>query len=577
MILSFLVVAELTTAVACRSFLQPGFSSYITLAISAIQTMSLPLSELLNRNNLLQRLQQESDWDVVVIGGGATGLGIAVDASSRGYKTLLLEQSDFAKGTSSRSTKLVHGGVRYLAQGNIPLVYSALKERGLMLQNAPHVVTKRAFIIPCFSWGEKLKYLVGLKLYDLLSGKWSFGKSRLLGKAEVLQQLPALNEKALKGGVLYYDGQFDDARLAVNLVQTAARHDTVLLNYMKVTALQKSGSRITGIIAHDVETGIEYKIQAKAVINATGVFADAIHHMDVPGSKPLLRQSQGVHLVFDASHFPATSALMIPKTPDGRVLFAIPWHGHMVVGTTDTPVPTRLLDPVPLDTEIHFILETLNPFLKEPVSIKDIRSVFAGLRPLVLPQKDVVSTKELSRDHKIVVSASGLITIIGGKWTTYRKMAEDAVNTAIKTVKLEPKQCVTKTLRLHGFTTETRTDHLALYGSDAMAILKSWESNTALQNPLHPKFPNTEAEVLWAVHNESARTVEDVLARRLRLLFVDAAVALETAPRVAQLLREQLGKDETWEKASLQQFMQVASLYLIHVSKTEATKPSLTN
>jgi glycerol-3-phosphate dehydrogenase len=376
---------------------------------------------------------------------------------------------------------------------------------------------------------------------------------------------------------LYYDGQFDDARLAINLVQTAAEHGAVLLNYMKVTAVQKNGITITGVRARDEETGIEYSIEAKAVINATGVFADAIHQMDVPGSIPLLRQSQGAHLVFDQSHFPSTSALMIPKTPDGRVLFAIPWHGHVMVGTTDTPVPAHSLEPVALDSEIHFILETLNPYLKKPVSRDDIRSVFAGLRPLVLPQKEVVSTKELSRDHKIVVGKSGLITIIGGKWTTYRKMAEETVDSAIKAGRLEQKRCVTKTLRLHGFANTTRTDHLARYGSDAMALLKSWDSVPALQKPLHPKFPYTEAEVLWAVRYECARTVEDVLARRLRLLFVDATAALEAAPRVAQLLRQQLQQNEAWEKASLQQFSQVASLYLIHTSRTDAIKPSLTN
>lgn len=539
----------------------------------------MPEHLLFNRTRLLQQLDVQPVWDVLVIGGGATGLGIAVDAASRGYRTLLLEQSDFAKGTSSRSTKLVHGGVRYLAQGNIPLVYSALKERGLLLQNAPHVVRKRAFIIPCFTWGEKLKYLVGLKMYDALSGNLTFGKSRLLSKEEVTHHLPGLEDKKLQGGVLYFDGQFDDARLALNLAQTAIEKGAVVLNYMEVTGLQKSAGRITGVVAREKENGNEYRLQAKAVINATGVFADAVQQMDAPGSRPLLRQSQGVHLVFDQAHFPAASALMIPKTSDGRVLFAIPWHRHIVVGTTDTPVHDHPLEPIALKTEIAFILDTLNPFLKQPVSEENILSVFAGLRPLVLPQKEVVSTKELSRDHKIVANKSGLVTIIGGKWTTYRKMAEDAVNTAIRQGALDPKPCVTKTLRIHGFTREAINNHLAAYGIDAVDISKSWESNPQWKKGLHNDCPYTEAEVIWAVRHELARTVEDVLARRLRLLFLHAEAAMEAAPRVAKLMRDQLHQTEDWEKSQVQQFMQVAEPYLATSvsAAAHATKPILTN
>lgn len=523
--------------------------------------MAAESNPLFNREALLLKTEAHQVWDVIIIGGGATGLGIAVDAASRGYSTLLLEGSDFAKGTSSRSTKLVHGGVRYLAQGNIPLVYSALQERGLLLKNAPHVVSKRAFIIPCFSWGDKVKYLVGLKLYDALSGKWSFGKSRLLNKAEVVKELPGIEERGLNGGVLYYDGQFDDARLAINLAQTAIEAGAVVLNYIKVSGLIKKANRITGVVAHENEGGKEYRLHAKVVINATGVFADAIHQMDSLESKPLLKQSQGVHLVFDRSFFPATSALMLPKTRDGRVLFAIPWHNRIVVGTTDTPVDKTSLEPIALDAEIRFILETLNGVLKAKVTIKDIRSVFVGLRPLVLPQKEVVSTKELSRDHKIVVSESGLITIIGGKWTTYRKMAEDVVDTAIKKSALEPMLCRTKNLPIHGFTNDFSNNHLAPYGSDAMGILKSSDVNPETKKQLHSKFPYTEAEVIWAVRNEMALTVEDVLARRLRLLFLDAEAAIDAAPRVAQLMRKELGKDKEWEEEQLQQFIQLAKQY----------------
>ena len=514
-----------------------------------------------NRAHLMHQLEITRVWDVLIIGGGATGLGIAVDAAARGYSTLLLEASDFAKGTSSRSTKLVHGGVRYLAQGNIPLVYSALQERGILLKNAPHVVHKRAFIIPCFDWSDCLKYLVGLKLYDALSGKWSFGKSKWLSKAAVMAQLPGIKEGGLKGGVLYFDGQFDDARLAINLAQTAIEHGAVVLNYIKVVDLQKNDGQLTGVIAKTSDAGKEYKLQAKTVINATGVFAEAIHQLDQPQSKPLLKQSQGVHLVFDRSLFPATSALMIPKTRDGRVLFAIPWNNRIVVGTTDTPVSSVTPEPLAQHAEVTFILETLNQFVETPVIEMQIQAVFAGLRPLALPQKEVVSTKELSRDHKIVISDSGLITIIGGKWTTYRKMAADVLDTAIKKGKLQSKTCTTKNHSIHGSTSEQALDHLAVYGSDGMSISKSWTTNPQLKERIHPAYPFTDGEVVWAVQQELALTVEDVLARRVRLLFLDAAAAMEAAPRVAHLMCALLQQSEQWEQEQVRLFNLVASNY----------------
>ena len=527
---------------------------------------------LFDRRLLLQKLEQIAVWDVIIVGGGATGLGIAVDAVCRGYNTLLLEQADFAKGTSSRSTKLLHGGVRYLAQGNIPLVYSALKERGLLLQNAPHVVSKSAFIIPCFSRGAKLKYWIGLKLYDALSGRWSFGRSVLLTKEEVKKKLPAIDAHGLKGGVIYYDGQFDDARLAVNLAQTAIEAGAVVLNYFEVAQLHKKEGKITGVVATEGESGVVYNLQSNVVINATGVFADALHQLD-GGRKPLLKQSQGVHIVLEQKTFPAASALMIPQTADGRVLFAIPWQRHVVVGTTDTPVSKSELEPKALEGEIQFILETLNGVVEKQVTKKDIRSVFAGLRPLVLPQKELKSTKELSRDHKIVVSESGLITIVGGKWTTYRKMAEETLDTAIKAASLSPKKCVTKALPVHGFTTETVAPELAHYGSDSMGILKSWADAPQLKKRLHQKFPATEAEVVWAAQNELARTVEDVLARRLRFLFLDAQAAMEAAPRVAPLMRETLNRTEEWEKSQVAQFVELAKRYLIKESTADNVIP----
>ena len=405
-----------------------------------------------DRNELLKPLADpEKEWDIIIVGGGATGLGTALDAASRGYQTLLLEQADFAKGTSSRSTKLVHGGVRYLAQGNISLVQEALYERGLLLKNAPHLVKNVSFIIPNYQWWERVFYSVGLGIYDLLAGKSSFGRTKHIPKKELLKRLPGIDPKGLYGGVVYHDGQFDDSRLAINLAQTCQEQGGAVLNYFRVTGLTKnSKGKISGVIANDVETGITYQLKAKVVINATGVFVDDLLQMDKPGKKPLVRPSQGVQLVIARSFMPSDDALMIPKTEDGRVLFVVPWHDKLVVGTTDTPLNAHSLEPVALDAEIDFILNTAAKYLTKAPARKDVLSLFAGLRPLAAPEGDTSKTKEISRSHKLIVSKSGLVTITGGKWTTYRRMAEDTVDKAIQTGGLKPQPCFTKNLPIHG-------------------------------------------------------------------------------------------------------------------------------
>src|SRR5690606_20694276 len=386
-----------------------------------------------NRSRLIEKIKGSNKWEVIVIGGGASGLGVALDALSRGFRTLLLEQVDFAKGTSSKATKLVHGGVRYLAQGDIALVREALHERGLLQQNAPHLVKNQSFIIPNYSWLDGAFYTIGMKIYDFLAGKLSLGKSTHISKEETGRRISTVRTKGLYGGVVYQDGQFDDARLAVNIAQTCIQMGGVVLNYMKVTDLTKSDlGLVDGIVAQNTETGENFTIKGKAVINATGIFVDDILKMDKPEAKQLVRPSQGVHLVFDKSFLPGDDAIMIPKTDDGRVLFLVPWHNRVIVGTTDTPIDEHSLEPVALEQEIDFILKTAGRYLTKQPTRQDALAVFAGLRPLAAPTDNSNKTKEISRSHKIIVSDSKLLTLTGGKWTTFRRMGQDTVDKAIK-------------------------------------------------------------------------------------------------------------------------------------------------
>lgn len=512
---------------------------------------------------MLKQLQPETEWDIVIIGGGATGLGTLVDAASRGYKTLLLERFDFAKGTSSRATKLVHGGVRYLAQGNIKLVMEALRERGLLLKNAPHLTRIQPFVLPVYSWWQKWFYAIGLRVYDLLSGKLSIGKTKLLSKQEAKKHLPALNDKGLSGGILYYDGQFDDARLALNLAQTGAAQGGCVLNYMEVKDLVKKDGLVKGLIAEDTINKTEYNIQAKVVINATGVFVDDILQIDDDEQHELVAPSQGIHLVTSARFFPGKNALMIPKTDDGRVLFAVPWHNEVIIGTTDTPVEDARFEPRALEQEVEFIFRNLNSYLNSGISRKDIKAVFAGLRPLVKAggQKN---TAMISRDHTIVVSKSKMITITGGKWTTYRKMGQDAVDNAVFTAKIPRINPVTEQLHIHGWVNKVdESDPLHYYGSDQLLIQQLVAEDTALNERIHPDYPYIKAQVVLAVRNEMAMKVEDVLARRIRLLFLDAQAAMDAGPVTAELMAKELGRDAAWAEEQVHTFTQLAKGYLL--------------
>ncbi len=506
---------------------------------------------------MLKELNHTELWDILVIGGGATGLGIAVDAASRGYRTLLLEQSDFAKGTSSRSTKLAHGGVRYLKQGNVGLVIEALKERGLLCQNAPHLVSHLPFLVPNYHWWEGPFYGIGLKVYDFLAGKLGIEKSIHLSREQVLQKLPTIEPKDLYGGVIYYDGQFDDARLAITLAQTAADQGACVLNYMKVIELIKEGKLIKGVIAQDLESKEEVEIFAKAIINATGVFSDSIRKLDNQQDSNIIAPSQGVHLVLDKSFLASDTAIMIPHTDDGRVLFFVPWLNHVLLGTTDTPIKKISLEPKPLQEEVEFLLKYAKRYLTKDPTASEVLSAFAGLRPLV-KVGSAKNTAKLSRDHVIYVSESGLITIAGGKWTTYRKMAEDAVKKAILVAHLKEAPCKTENLPLHGHA-EPQEDPLSTYGSDAPKIkqIPDWDK------PLHPRLPYNTANVIWAVHEEMARTLEDVLARRTRALFLNAAASIEIAPAAAKIMAREMGKDASWEKEEIRTFTALAQNYKI--------------
>jgi len=507
----------------------------------------------LSRPALLSRLREGRNWDVLVIGGGATGLGCAVDASARGHATLLLEAHDFAKGTSSRATKLVHGGVRYLAQGNLGLVQEALAERSHLLANAPHLVHPLRFVVPAYHWLDIPKFGAGLTFYDLLAGTRSIGHSRVLDAASTVVALPTINPAGLRGGIAYWDAQFDDARLAIALMRTHFDLGGLALNYLPVDGLICEDGRVCGAVAHDAETGESFRIAARAVINATGVWADAVRRFERPEARALLKPSQGVHLVVDREFLPGSDALLVPQTADGRVLFVIPWYGKVLIGTTDSPRGDLPLEPEPLAGEVDFILATAAPFLVRAPTRADVRSVFVGLRPLI-GAGDTSATRSLSREHCIEVSPGGLVTITGGKWTTYRRMAEETVDTAQSVAGLPIRSADTATLRLHGAGGGPSKD---VYGSARAAVDALPGARRSLQDGLSL----TEAEVRYAARCELARSVEDVLARRHRALFLDAAAAAAAAPAVARLLAEEFGRDASWCAAEVERFSTLARQY----------------
>lgn len=519
----------------------------------------------MNRAEMIQKIKNNSKiYDFIVIGGGATGIGIALEASARGYSVLLLEKSDFTKSTSSKSTKLVHGGVRYLAQGNFGLVREAVVERGLLLQNAPHLAKIQSFIIPTCGWFDEIQYTIGLTLYDLLAGRLGLGWSKRISKVKTLERISTINPKKITAGIVYYDGQFDDTRLAINLLQTAVELGALVVNYCPVTGLLKDKEgNVCGVKFYDEEGKGEYEVKGKQVVNATGVFADDVLKMDSPNAEKTISPSQGVHLVLDKSFLPGNDAIMIPKTDDGRVLFLVPWHNRVIVGTTDTPIKQESLEPIALQDEIDFILYTASRYLTKAPKRSDVLSVFAGLRPLAFSAEDGNKTKEISRSHKIFESKSGLLTIVGGKWTTYRKMGEDLVDKAELKNGWLPISTKTKHLKIHGYKKEVnQDDYLYFYGSDEKDVLELAKED-GMGDFISNSLKVIKAQVIWAVKHEMARTVEDFLARRTRCQLLDARESIKMAPQVAAIMATQIGQDIAWQTKQVKDYEKVTLNYIL--------------
>ena len=507
---------------------------------------------------------ENTHWDIVIIGGGATGMGCAIDAASRGYKTLLLEKEDYGKGTSGKSTKLIHGGVRYLRQGNLSLVLESLKERTLLKKNAPHIVHDLKFVVPTYKWWESSFYGIGLKIYDCLAGKEGIGDSKILSKKETAQSLPTISQKYLRGGVLYYDAQFNDTRLLINMMQTAKEQGATVLNYHEFLSFTKTkDGTIDGGKINDTRNQKQYTVKAKAIVNATGVFSDSIRNMNKNTVSKIITSSQGVHIVLDKSFLPGDSAVMIPKTDDGRVLFAVPWNNKIIIGTTDTPVEEYSCEPMPQKEEIDFLLTHTAKYLTKAPTRGDVKSIFVGLRPLV-KNGNKANTKSISRKHVIEVNKNGLITIAGGKWTTYRKMAEDTIDKSAIIAGLPYIKSNTECLHIHGYTTNVKpNDFLGDYGRDADLILDLIEKRPELKKKIHPDYPIIKGQVVWAIHNEDAKTIEDFLARRSRLLFLDAKASIDCAEGVAEIFKHELNLSDKWKQQETLNFTKLANQYLL--------------
>ncbi len=516
----------------------------------------------LPRSYMLDRATQLRPWDIIVVGGGCIGLATALDASARGYRTLLVERGDFTSGTSSRSTKLIHGGVRYLRQGQIGLVYRALDERRRLRANAPHLVRSLPLLVPAYRWWERPWHGLGLKLYDALALGRNLGSSRLVSRRESLKHLSTLRSHDLRGGVLFYDGQFDDARLGWAFIRTAANLGCVALNYAEVVGLVEARGKVKGVEVRDLLGGNEWVARGAVVVNAAGPFADSLRRMDEPRLAPSVMLSRGVHIVVSNAFLPGRTALLVPSTDDGRILFAIPWHGHVLIGTTDIPVEEPSHEPIPSTAEVDYLIDHAGGYLTRPIRRADILSAWAGLRGLTASGPDQ-DTAALSRDHSVSVSRRGLVTVTGGKWTTCRKVAQDAVGRAADVGRLSSAQSVTARLRLHGYSTRRDIlDPWRMYGSDAEAIRQLEAEDERLTRLMHPSLPYRMSQAAWAAKSEMAVQLDDVLARRTRALFLNARAAAAAAPAVARVMARELGRGDDWVEEQVRAFNTLARGYL---------------
>ena len=520
-------------------------------------------SGFMSRERMLERAMRMRPWDVIVVGGGCTGIAAALDAAGRGYRTLLVERGDFTSGTSSRSTKLIHGGVRYLRQGQVQMVYGALRERERLRRNAPHLVDSLPLIVPAYRWWERPYYGVGLMAYDALAGRRGLGRSRVVGGRECARRVSTLRRRSLHGGVLYHDGQFDDSRLGWTLVRTAANFGAVAVNYTEAVGLHESRGRVRGVRLRDRMGGNEWTALGAVVVNATGPWADALQTMDEPNIDSGVVLSRGAHIVVSSAFLPGNTAVLVPSTDDGRVLFAIPWHGHVVIGTTDVPVAAPSGEPVATSTELDYLIDHAGRYLTRPLARSDILAAWAGLRSLAAVGGSAGDTAALSRDHAVSVSRGGLVTVVGGKWTTCRKVAQDTVDVAAEVGGLSPAHSITAHLRLHGYS--RRRAVLApwrVYGTDARAVRALEAEDERLAGLMHPSLPYRLSQAAWAARHEMAVRVEDVLARRTRALFLNARAAMAAAPEVARVMAAEQGRSQRWATVEVRSFHKLAKRYL---------------
>ena len=523
----------------------------------------------MNRDIMLEKgFDPTIVWDVIVIGGGATGLGIAIDAASRGCSTLLIEKHDFAKSSSSKSTKLIHGGLRYLKQFDFSLIQEGLKERGTLLKIAPHLVSPLGFIIPHYKFWEKPIFKLGLKIYDYLCRGYHFDQSYWINKEQALLEVPTLNRKNLYGASVYFDAQFDDARFAITLAQTACDLGATLINYAEVKSFEKKDGKIHAVVVEDLESQKSATIKGRSFINATGPFCDFLRKVDDDQSVDVIAPSQGSHIVLPSHFCPSNKAILIPHSKDNRVIFCIPWLGKVLVGTTETEVKKISADPVVLSREVDFLLEEISAYLSLKPKKEDVLSVFAGIRPLV--KKKQTKTAKLSRNHEIFISNSNLISVAGGKWTTYRKMAEDVVNIALKNIAKPFIKSNTAKIKLHGAIDPRKTKlSFPQYGKDSSFLDHMIEKDPSLSQYIHPELPYKKVQILWAIQNEMARSIEDILARRTRALFLNAKAAIEAAPIIANMLAKEFSKDKNWEDRQTLNFIAIAQTYLVSGVKND--------